>query len=136
MAGAVITDQGAKLRLAATLDPRLFLRLFRSDQPVLPTSMLGDFTPANFPDYADLEITGLWSAPVLDPIGRAQSQVVNLTWTRGTGGVSETEYGWLLYQNPEPAGVLVAGRRLTQPRVMSAAGQVIMISIVCFLLRG
>ncbi len=136
MAAAIITDQGIKLRLAATLDRRLFLRLFANDVAILPGSTLVDFTPASFPDYADVEITGSWSTPALDVVGRAWSAVYNVTWTRGTGGVPQTIYGWLMYELSAPDSVLVAGRRLTVPRVLNAAGQTVIESVIFYLLRG
>lgn len=136
MPAAVITDKGLKLRLAALLDRPLFVRLYRTDQAVFPLSELGDFGQAAFPGYADAEVTGLWSAPVVDAIGRAFSAVYNVTWTRGAGGVPETIYGWLLYQNPDPSGVLVTGTRLTIPRAVDTAGATVIESIIFYLLRG
>lgn len=136
MPAAVIVDEGLKLRLAATLDKRLFVRLFRSDVPVLPGSVLGDFSPAAFPGYADQEVTGLWTAPLIDDVGRAYSVIPNLVWTRGAGGVPETEYGWVLYENPDPAWKLVAGKRLAIPAPMITGGDSVMVSVIAFLLRG
>lgn len=136
MAAAVITEGGLKKRLNATLLPRLFLRLFNNDVPVLPTSLLGEFQQATFPGYADLEVTGLWPAAQIDATGRAWSAIYNQTWTRGAGGVPETIYGWVLYESPLPDSVLVAGRRLTIPRTISLAGETIIESVIVYLLRG
>lgn len=136
MSGAVITDQGDKLRLAATLNRRLFLRLFRNDVPVLQGSTLVLFLPPTWPGYADIELTGLWSSPTIDTVGRAWSAVYNQTWTRGAGGLGEYVYGWLIYELPSPDSVMVCGKRLTVPRWMDTAGQTIIESVFFYLSRG
>lgn len=136
MPAAVLTDQGEVVFLAAALAGPLFVRLFRNDVPVLTSSLLGDFDAALFPGYADLALAGVWSAPQLDGTGRAYSSVGTLTWTRGAGGVPETEYGWVMYVNPSPSSVLVAGARFTAPVTTDSPGQSILVSILAFLLRG
>lgn len=136
MAGAIITDQGLKLRLSATLDRRLFLRLFSNDVPILVGSTLDQFDPSSWPGYADIELTGLWSLPQIDTVGRAWSAVYNQTWTRGAGGLGEFVYGWLLYELPDPDSVMVCGRRLATPRWVDTEGQTIIESIIFYLLRG
>lgn len=136
MASAVITDVGLKLRLGATIGPRLFLRLFSNDVPILTSSSLVQFDVPSWPGYADVELTSLWTPPNVDTVGRAWSAVYNVTWTRGSGGLPEYVYGWLIYQSPSPDSVLVCGRRLTTPRYMDAAGQTIIESIFFYLLRG
>jgi hypothetical protein len=136
MGAAVITDSGLKLRLAATLNRRLFLRLFRNDVPILVGSTLIEFQASTWPGYADLELTGLWSSPVIDTVGRAWSAVYNQIWTRGAGGLGEFVYGWIVYELPDPDSVLVCGKRLTTPRWMDTMGQTIIESIIVYLLRG
>jgi len=136
VAGAVIVDTGLKLRLAATLDRRLFLRLFRNDVPILVGSTLVEFQQSAWPGYADVELTGLWSTPVIDTVGRAWSAIYNVTWTRGSGGIGEFIYGWVIYEEPDPDSVLVCGRRLTTPRWMDTDGQTFIESIIFYLLRG
>jgi hypothetical protein len=136
VAGAVITDRGLCLRLAASLDKRLFLRLYRNNVPVLPSSTLADFDPCTFPGYSDQEVTGLWTTPVVDSVGRAWSAVYNVTWTRGAGGLPEFVYGWLLYELPYPDSVMIAGKPLTVPRLLDTAGQTVLESIIFYLLRG
>lgn len=135
MTAAVVTDEGLKNSLDARLAARLFLRLFRNDVSPVFGSVLGDFTPAAFPSYADFELTGSWPAAAIDGAGRAFStQVVN--WTRGAGGVPETDYGWVMYQNPDPDSQMVAGKRLTFPAVTNAEFQVVTVRVTVYLLRG
>lgn len=132
----IITNQGEKLFLNSTLSGRLFLRLFRNDVPVLLDSTLTDFDVALFPGYADVEITADWSSAVIDQVGRAFSRIGNITWTRGAGGIPETEYGWLMYQNVVPDSVMVAGQRFHSPIFLSSPGQTVKVSLIGFLLRG
>lgn len=130
-----ITNQGEKLFLNATLTGRLFLRLFRNDVPVLAQSTLSDFEVALFPGYADVEITADWSSAQLDQVGRAFSRIGNITWTRGAGGLPESEYGWIMYLNPDPNSILVAGQKFPAPILLSSFGQTIKVSLIAFLLR-
>lgn len=136
MAASIVTDQGLTTFLANALAPRLFVRLFNNNIPVSFSSVLGDFTQATFPGYADLELTGLWSAPAIDSVERAFSRITTLSWTRGAGGLPETIYGYVIYQNPVPTSVLVDGKLFTAPVIMSLPGQVIPLALAAFLLRG
>lgn len=133
---AVIVDRGERVLLANALAPRQFVRLFRNNVSVLPGSELADFDQCTFPGYADQEVTGLWSGPVNDLVGRAVSRLFNLTWTRAAGLGTETVYGWLLYQLPDPDAQLVAGQRFSVPEVLTAAGELVLFSIIAYLLRA
>lgn len=136
MAGAVVFDSGLRLGLGAIITPRTFVRLFRNDVPVLPGQPLVAYNPCLFPGYADLEVTGLFTAPSLDLVGRATAAAYNLTWTRGSGGVPETVYGWIWYYGPDPTGQPIAGRRLTVPQTLTTEGQTVVLSVIAYLLRG
>jgi len=124
------------LTLNAALDRPLFLRLFRNDVPVTVSSTLDAFQTADFTDYDDLDLTGLFPPAQVDPLGRAFSLLPNLTWTVGAAPDAQTIYGWIMYEEPDPDSVLIAGRRLTVPYTVNTEGQVIMVSVVIFLLRG
>lgn len=136
MAAAVIPDIGMLGFLKNALPDGLYVRLFSNDVPVVSGSVLSDFSPALFPGYADVLLDGLWSAPQMDPLGRAYSRIPNVSWTRGAGGVLEIEYGWILYQYPTPSSVIRGGQRFDAPISVSIPGQIIMVSIIAFLLRG
>lgn len=133
---ATLTDRGERALLTNALAPRLFVRLFRNNVPVLPGSLLPDFDVATFPGYADVEITGLWTGAIIDPVGRATSRVFNLTWTRAAGPGTETIYGWVMYQLPAPDSFVIAGASLTAAQVLAAAGETVLLSILAYLLRG
>jgi len=132
---AIVTNEGLLSSLAARLASPLYVRLFRNDVPVLPTSVLGDFETALFPDYADLELSSYWSAPALDVFGRAYA-TADLVWTRGASGVAETEYGWVIYENPDPDSELVCGKTFTFAINMIVEGNEAKVKITFFLIRG
>lgn len=136
MAGAVLVDSGELLALRSILGRRLWLRLFRNDLEPVRDSDLTDFTPAAFPGYADVELTGLWPDPVILGDGSAESGPVDVTFARTAGGVPEVDFGWLIYGDPAPFSVLIAGRRVTVPWTTSADGDTIVIRLAADLLRG
>jgi len=136
VAAAVIVDRGENELLAAATGGRTFVRLFRNDVGITSASTLDDFEGAAFPGYADIEVTALWTTPVVDAVGRSFSRLVSLTWVRGAGGVLETDYGWVLYKYPAPDSVLLFGQRFAVPYVTNAPGQVILFSLIAYLLRG
>lgn len=136
MAAAVLTDQGEQKALNAVLAPKRWLRLFRNDVPVSNASVLSDFEQALFPGYADVDVSSLWPAALIDGTGRAYSQLPNVQWTRGVGGVPEVDYGWVLYELPAPDSVMVCGQRFSAPITTTVPGQIIVVSILALLLRG
>lgn len=136
MAGAVVFDTGLRGGLSALIVPRSFVRLYRNDVDVLPNMPLLFYQPCLFPDYADLDITSLFGGVTTDPVGRAFAPAYNLTWTRGTGGVPETVYGWIWYYGPVGSGRPIAGRRLTRPQTLTTDGQQVVLSVVAYLLRS
>lgn len=136
MGAAILTNGGITGFLDEAFAGPLFVRLYRNNVPVAIESQLSDFEQALFPGYADLPLAGLWSAAVIDPTGRAVIRIPVLSWTRGSGGVPETEYGWVLYEFPVPDSVLRAGQQFDAPITTDAAGQMIVISLAAFLLRG
>jgi len=136
MAGAILGDTGLTWALGAVLGERLFVRLYRNDVFPGKTSTLGDFLAAAFPGYVDIELTSLWPAPAIDVNGSAASAPVDVMWTRGVGGVAETDYGWILYANPDPFSVYVAGRRQPIPWFTSLPGDHVQLRLSAFLLRG
>jgi hypothetical protein len=136
MPNAVVPDVGLRAALTALLAPRTFARLYRNNLPVVQGSRLSDYQAAQFPGYADIELTDLWSGVNLDPVGRAFSAVYNLEWTRAAGGVPEYEYGWLVYYGPDPGGVLLAGALFATPYYLVNPGQTVSLSVITYLLRG
>lgn len=136
MGAAVLANSGEVLLLTAALSGQLFVRLFNTPIPVTWVSLLSDFPVCVFPGYADQDITGMWPDPAIDGTGQAYSPLPLLTWVRGTGGLPETVYGWVMYQEPEPDSVLVAGNLLTTPIPTSIAGEVVVLSLLTVLLRG
>lgn len=132
---AVITNAGLLANLNDRLKGRLFVRVYRNDVPVLPDSFLGDFDPALFPGYSDVEVTSLWPPAILDMFGRALSRI-NLQFTRGAGGVPEWVYGWVMYELPSPDSYLVAGRKFDVPQRTAFAGDKIKFQISYYALKG
>lgn len=136
MGAAVLVNSGEQTLMATALAPRLFLRLYNADVPVTWVSLLNEFPPAVSPGFGDLEVTGTWPPPQIDGTGQAYSQLPVASWTRGTGGGPETIYGWLLYQDPAPDSVLIAGDLFTTPIATSVPGETVVLSLLAVLLRG
>lgn len=69
------------------------LHLYKNDYTPVDDSELADFTEADFEGYASEALTN-WVAAVTDANGRAFTHADSLTFTKGTGGVSNTVYGY------------------------------------------
>jgi hypothetical protein len=136
MASAVVVNVGLLAALGDILAAELYVRLFANNVMVGIGNVLTDFQPAAFPGYADIPLSSLWQNPVIDGVGRSWSSSGTLTWTRGGGGVPETEYGWLLYQNPFPDSVLVAGFNFLAPVPINSVGETLVLTLLAYLFRG
>ncbi len=136
MGVAIVVDSALVLGLGELLAPRTWVRLFRNDREVASGSTLLDFEPCLFPGYADIELTALWPAPAIRGAGQAWSGEIPLLWTRGPGGVADTAYGWVVYQDPDPSSVLLAGRRVPRPWPMIVEGQQVSFNLSSYLIRG
>lgn len=68
------------------------VRLFKNDFVPDAETILGDFTAADFPGYAEITLE-TWSAAYTNEGGRAQTDHPMVTWTVSDDFVGQTIYG-------------------------------------------
>jgi hypothetical protein len=135
VASAIISNAGLIAQMGRLLSGPLFVRLFKNNVDVTEASAVADFEKCTFPDYADMDVSGVFSTPTIDGVGRAAARATNLTWTRGAGGVPESVYGWLLLSGVTPFKY-EAGRKFDSPIILDASGQTVIVSLLIYLFRG
>jgi hypothetical protein len=72
----------------------LTIQLFKNNYTPVDTSVLGDFTAADFNGYSPLSVTG-WGTPATVGL-RARSAAASQTWTKGVGGTGNDVYGYFI----------------------------------------
>lgn len=69
------------------------LKLFKNSYTPTPTSTLGDFTEADFTNYASVTLAqSNWTAPATNLSGKAESAYTQQSWT--CGSIGNTVYGY------------------------------------------
>lgn len=95
------------------------IHLFKSNTTPTTSSVLGDFTEADFAGYAALNLI-TWAAPsVTSHVGRMTA--ATRTFTRSTTGAAQSIYGYYVTDNSDTV-LLWAERDGAAPIVLTNAG--------------
>ena len=125
MAVAVVPDAAMKALIALLLADEIKLRLGKNNITVGKSTVIGDFTEADFTGYAAVSIT--WGTVAVDGSHNAYSDITPITFTRSSGATSNTIYTW--YVTNSAGSVLYAGRTLDTPIPMTVNGDQLTISL-------
>lgn len=103
------------LKDALSVDENYLLRLYKNDYTPTQTTVVGDFTQADFTNYTEKTLTrATWGAAV-SVSNKAQSTYGTAqSWTCGTGG--NTIYGY--YVVGATSGVCLWAERFAAARIM------------------
>lgn len=131
MAVAVIPDEGMKryLEVVNGALATLQLRLFQNNITPSKTSVLADFTIANFTGYASFSPLTWGAVTVAANIASKTASAVVFSF--GLGITVNTIFGWYLVDSS--AGKVLAANRLAVPKLMAVFGDTISVTLSEFM---
>lgn len=117
----VITEYGERkllnlmLKEPTTANQKFTIHLFKNDITPTDTTVVGDFTEADFTNYAAVDLLRAnWNNAITDSGSGKSVYNSAITWTAGTTG--NTIYGSYVL---DVSGNLIFSRRFSSPRTMN-----------------
>lgn len=102
------------------------VRLFKNNITPGPSSVLADFTQADYSGYSAQAWTSSALSGSADGSGRAYISGAQLTFAHSGGGTSNTVYGVYVVQTG--SGVVLLAKRLATPKTMSSSDHFIKVT--------
>lgn len=117
------------LKDALSVDEVYLFRLFRNNYTPLAASVVGDFTEANFTDYAQTTLVrASWGAATTVSNKASSTYATIQSWTCGASG--NTVYGY--YVVGATSGILLWAERFATSRVMVNGDELNLVPVFTF----
>jgi hypothetical protein len=123
----VMTQNGDKATLNAASAASAYwrVRLFKNDYTPLVTSVLGDFTEADFTGYSGFQVA-VWLAAVINGAGKGIIVASPLLWTAGVIGTGNTIYGYYVTEGTD--ALVSYAERFASPVVIANVGDFVVVT--------